>query len=386
LAAVVGVAALAILLFVAVDAWQEGRTESALATGAGILALVAVLLVALAQLVSTRRVMRDMRLVRDRSARIANSTRRTNRWTRNMHREVVRGPISHLPGQIAAINQQILKAAKGTREHVSATAAEGQEALLAHNEVLSQALLEQVLTAMDQLERLQTNTIQTSLLRVDGLSTALATEFAQLEAFLGIQALLDPALDPPSFRGWAVSPDLAAYLAATVANLQPEHIVEIGSGISTLVFASTLERLGKGHVHALEHEQSFGTATREALEQFGLSEWATVVDAPLVKTPIGVGEWHWYDIAPLSLPERIDLLFVDGPPAEVGPTARYPALPVFLDRLVPGSVVIVDDTDRPDDHATVERWSKEYTDFTLRYLPHERGTAELSRLRVDAEP
>lgn len=386
LAALAGGAALAILLFVAVDAWQDDRTEVAVIAGAAILALVAVLLVALVQLASAKGVTHDLRLVRDRTARIARWTQRTNQRTTDTHREVVRGPISHLGGQVAALDQQILRASRAIREHVSSTAGEGQEAMLAQNEVLTQALLEQILVAIDQLEQLQAGTSRMAFLNVDGLSAALAAEYAQLDAILGIQVVLDPELGLPSFREWAISPDLAAYLATTVADRQPEHIVETGSGTSTLVLAGTVQRLGKGHVYALEHERSFAVATREALEQHGLSDWATVIDAPLVATSIGVAEWAWYDMTESALPEKIDLLFVDGPPAEVGPMPRYPALPVLFERLTPEAVIVVDDADRRDDHATVERWGKEYSEFTVRYIPHERGTAELTRVPDDEKP
>jgi hypothetical protein len=96
------------------------------------------------------------------------------------------------------------------------------------------------------------------------------------------------------------------------------------------------------------------------LDQEGLGSWAAVIDAPLrVHRATGVG---WYDPAALrALPDRIELLLVDGPPAgepEIE-RSRYPALPELGSRLGPGAAVICDDALRAGEAWALERWREE---------------------------
>ena len=57
--------------------------------------------------------------------------------------------------------------------------------------------------------------------------------------------------------------------------------------------------------------------------------------------------WYSGDALAAALPDRIDLLLVDGPPDLFGPGVRWPAVPLLRDRLGPGAAVLMDDGDRP---------------------------------------
>jgi predicted O-methyltransferase YrrM len=197
--------------------------------------------------------------------------------------------------------------------------------------------------------------------------------YAQLEALAAIRDTLDGRISVPSTRDWAASADLLRELASVVMTRRPAVIVETGSGTSTVIIAACLERLGAGHLWSLEHLASYASATRELLASRGLAQRATVVDAPLVDVRVGDGTWSWYDLEGLPATGPIELLFVDGPPGDTGPLARYPALPVLLDRLAPGATIIVDDGSRPDEREMVARWCAEVPGLTQRSLHLQRG-------------
>ena len=169
-----------------------------------------------------------------------------------------------------------------------------------------------------------------------------------------------PTFDP----AWALRPEALELIADLVADGRTE-VVECGSGLSTVTIARTLD---EGHVHALEHSPRWAKTTRAALTDEGLSEVATVVDAPLRD--------GWYDPAALAqLPDSgIDLLLVDGPPAGEPGTerGRYPALPKLADRLTPGAAIVLDDTERAGERWVLERWLAE---FPLSLRPAPRGVA-----------
>ncbi len=202
--------------------------------------------------------------------------------------------------------------------------------------------------------------------------------YGQLEALAALRDTLDGKLALPSTRDWAASADLLRELVTVILARRPRVVVETGSGTSTVIIAACLQRLGGGHVWSLEHLPRFARETQALLETRGLSDWATVVDAPLIDQRLGDGTWSWYDLAGFPAGEPIEVLFVDGPPGDTGPLARYPALPMLLDRLAPGAAILVDDGARPDERAMLARWRAEVPGLEIRPLPLEKGGSLLT--------
>ena len=101
------------------------------------------------------------------------------------------------------------------------------------------------------------------------------------------------------------------------------------------------------------------------LRDRGLEKFATVVDAPLKDYRIGGTEYRWYDIPDGEIDEPIDVLLVDGPPGTTGPMARYPAVPVLLDRLSTLATVLVDDANRDDEVEMTSLWQSQFNLFRV---------------------
>ncbi|MCL2595087.1 MAG: class I SAM-dependent methyltransferase, partial [Promicromonosporaceae bacterium] len=122
-----------------------------------------------------------------------------------------------------------------------------------------------------------------------------------LDRFQAVAAL-------PTVDGWAMTPSGLLALIDLIEQLQPECIVECGSGTSTLWMAMALKKSGKGKLIALEHDKSFANKTQALLSDHGLSEWAEVRLAPLrlVQTPLGEQPWYTFDVAELT--NRIQIL------------------------------------------------------------------------------
>jgi predicted O-methyltransferase YrrM len=165
---------------------------------------------------------------------------------------------------------------------------------------------------------------------------------------------------PLELSEWSLT---AAELELVVTAIGPdcESIVECGSGASTIVIARLVAERGRGRVHALEHDRAWAERTRGLIVAEGLASRARVIDAPLRPHPLADPGCEWYDEGALArLPERIDLLLVDGPPASAPriARARYPALPLLAGRLRPGVPVILDDVGRPGEAWVLERWGE----------------------------
>lgn len=156
-------------------------------------------------------------------------------------------------------------------------------------------------------------------------------------------------------------------------------MLECGPGVSTIVIAAALEKVGSGQAICLEHLDGYGRRVQQSVDRLGLGHRARVMHTPLVAHQINGKAWDWYDIA--SLPDvSWDMVIIDGPPASVGPAARYPAGPLVLSSLAPGGHVFVDDADRQHDRDICLRFADELALQPTR-LEAEKGCYRLSRTR-----
>ena len=196
--------------------------------------------------------------------------------------------------------------------------------------------------------------------------------FSQLEALSWLRDELQLKSPLPPTRGAAAAPDALLELVRIIDRSAARSLVDLGSGVSTVVCARRLQQAGEGHIWALEHMPEYAEATRAEIAAQGLEGFATVLDAPLVDVRIGDRTWSWYEIGP-QVPQRIDALFVDGPPKRTGSLARYPALPLLRDRLAPGATLFLDDGDRPDEREVVRRWQAETEGLAVRHIEFAKG-------------
>jgi predicted O-methyltransferase YrrM len=201
----------------------------------------------------------------------------------------------------------------------------------------------------------------------------------QTEASIWLSSLVKVRQPLPFMRGMAISPDFAVLLLSTILKYKPQVIVELGCGTSTLLSSYALEQQGSGKVVSIDHDEKFAAICRNQLADHRLSDRATIHHCPLVPQVVNNTSYRYYDLSRLQLPERIDILVVDGPPMWIQKEARYPALPLLMSRLSPSAVVLVDDAGRPDELAIVDRWMKKYDCFDRVYLETEKGTSILYR-------
>lgn len=203
--------------------------------------------------------------------------------------------------------------------------------------------------------------------------------YHQLESLTGLYHTLNVRHPLPPMRGWAISPDFASLLVKEILMRKPTVIVELGSGVSTIVCAYTLRKLKQGRVFSFDHDMKFSAATLENINMHELDDIAHVQHSPIGEVMVGNNSIPWYSISEESIPNKIDMLVIDGPPARTSPHARYPALPVLFDRLAEDAVVIMDDGIRQDEKEICKRWLEEYPEFISEYIETEKGAFILRR-------
>lgn len=203
--------------------------------------------------------------------------------------------------------------------------------------------------------------------------------YQQLEALISITSLLPLRQPLPPMRGWAISPDFGVLMISEILNNKPRVVLELGSGVSTLLIAYGLEKNGHGRVISFDHDSKFCEQSRTRIREHRLDNIAEVVHVPLREVQLNQESWDWYDAAHIDPDIKIDLLVIDGPPGQIQNISRYPALPLLYRYLSDDVVILLDDAGRPDEKVILDMWAREFPDFEHEYIPAEKGAAVLRR-------
>jgi len=202
------------------------------------------------------------------------------------------------------------------------------------------------------------------------LKTSMWQSYRQTEAMQQLLSLLKFSAPVPPTRSWAASPDLLLTLAQLVRKHNPKLVVELGSGVSTLVVA----KAGAKKVISIDHSGEFADKTREVLKEHKVRG----VEIRVAQLKAHISGVDWYDTAVIKDLKRIDLLIVDGPPGSKNPEARMPARAEFIAKLSPKAIVVIDDVNREGERKLAESFAKTLPNHVLTIYPHEKGTAVIS--------
>lgn len=155
--------------------------------------------------------------------------------------------------------------------------------------------------------------------------------------------------------GWALALDALRFLTALVRRLQPAHVLELGSGLSTLALARE-RQLGGGRssLTVLEHDPAFAEQSARKLQEDGVADGVELRLTHLVSRryrgsflPV-----YWEVGARLEHDPRADLVLADGPPGPLG--GREGAIYQALERSRPGTLILLDDADRAQESAILD--------------------------------
>lgn len=126
-------------------------------------------------------------------------------------------------------------------------------------------------------------------------------------------------------------------------------ILECGSGLTTILLGVLAARRGVD-VWSLEHIPDWYARVRSVLEPF------SIASMHLNLTNLrSYGSFDWYDPPLASMPMEFRLVICDGPPGTTR-GGRYGLFPVMRERLAKGSLVLLDDANRPEEENAIERW------------------------------
>jgi glycosyltransferase involved in cell wall biosynthesis len=191
-----------------------------------------------------------------------------------------------------------------------------------------------------------------------------------------INQYLQPVLPLPFHKPWAVLPDFISNLLELTKNSKPSIVAECGSGLSTLVLGYLVKNNSIKQCIAIEHERQFYESTKLELIAHGLDKYVNLIYAPLTKVTINKKNWLWYNQNKIKAQvHQIDLLIVDGPPGQIQKYSRYPAIPILKKYFTKNTVIILDDSHRPDEQEIIELWLSENPEFQINRIETNNGMA-----------
>jgi hypothetical protein len=189
---------------------------------------------------------------------------------------------------------------------------------------------------------------------------------------------------PIRFDAFTIEEPLTHILVNEVARRKPRVIVELGSGLSTVLIAKVIETVGFScDFISIEEDVRYLKRTRAWLRAEGLDHFVALHQVPVIYEDKEEeddlrGIW-WYDqkivdrLVPLD--RGVNFLLVDGPCAKEGfEYIRWWSLENFYPHLLacaPDSAALVDDTQR--DRKVLERWKSDLQPAAVRWTDFGTG-------------
>ena len=180
--------------------------------------------------------------------------------------------------------------------------------------------------------------------------------------------------------GYAANPDFLYLLHELIKKYNPKTIVEAGAGVSTLICSYSLKQFSSnGKVFSLDHNDNFSSIIINAIKEHNLNEYAEIISSPLIS--YSDKNFQWYDINKIEKIDSIDMLIIDGPPANSSKNARYPAIPLLIEKLNKGSIIVLDDANRKYEKQILTLWKKEYNCFEYEYINNSKGAYIIKKIK-----
>ncbi len=152
---------------------------------------------------------------------------------------------------------------------------------------------------------------------------------------------------PTHWTEHSITPETLTQVQQLIAAMDVRRVLELGSGLSTLLIANGFRRSGGGHVLSLDDDARWAEQTSATVKREGLDAFAEVRVAPLTDINSNGRQAPWYDLSSLDKSARFDLVIVDGPPAWKGDRlARLPALYELRKYLSENGILVLDDAAR----------------------------------------
>ncbi len=183
---------------------------------------------------------------------------------------------------------------------------------------------------------------------------------------------------PPDSLWWGpmtLFPRKAQFLLSEIEKQPPKHLLEIGSGTSTSLFAALAVKYGFTML-SLENYKETIRYVQSVLNKIPCEDLVTLQLCGFTRGRYETGErYRWYD-ARLNTNDRpFDFVFIDGPMSRI--VGRNGALPEIRPFLAKNHWIYMDDYNRKHEKDCVAEWKKHYPELIVETPDECRGIARL---------
>lgn len=181
----------------------------------------------------------------------------------------------------------------------------------------------------------------------------IALQAAQEDASRVDLSWIDPL--PPD-NGWTLAPDALRFLTSLVTHLKPMHILEFGSGLSTQLLVRRCNELALAcGISSVDHDPEYCWTPIQKLTDTIYPNVSLQI-APLVARECAGKLLPMYHLQPERFASQysVDLVVIDGPPTVLG--GREGVLYQALEFARPGTLMLLDDANRPEEQAALAQW------------------------------
>lgn len=212
-----------------------------------------------------------------------------------------------------------------------------------------------------------------------GLISEQEGHFRQTQALLSLYHQLTFTIPLPPMRHWSIGPDFATLIVTHLREHQPNLVLDVGGGLSTLLAAYCLQEQRVGRVVALDDDPNRTQATVDLLMQHQVELYGEALHAPLKAINPKQPKWIWYDTAALNGLRQIDFVIINTP-SGASNLVRDAALPILAPLLSQNAIILMDGVQREDEKYLVDDWIDEFNLLLLNNFETEKGATLLQKL------
>lgn len=173
------------------------------------------------------------------------------------------------------------------------------------------------------------------------------------------------------------------WLSALLQVQNPHSILELGTGYSSLVFATYAKKKGNVRITSLEHDPLYYEKQQTILAQHSFDSEIDLILAPIAITGSGPLQMAFYDESVVDrFAGKCDLIFVDGPVgSKFGGPGRKGSLRQGIAAAMQGGLILLHDAIRKEEFRLIQ--SHEKDDLKVKLLgifPDSAGLAVFEKL------
>lgn len=168
----------------------------------------------------------------------------------------------------------------------------------------------------------------------------------------------------------------AEHLANEIKKRPPRHVLEVGGGSSTAIFAGLAQRYNFD-VLTLENHKSSVDYIEHLLRDTECTDRVELVKCGFVQRayPDGKRYW-WYDVDLSKWDRKFDFVFIDGPMGRL--VGRNGALSEVIPFMDANNRIYLDDSQRDHEKRCMDEWQAYFPSLRIESIPECFGLARLT--------